>query len=253
MSALSVDQLLNIAEATALQAGACLQQNRGSWKSVETAVGRDIKLAADKASEAVIIAELQRQSDYPILSEESGHIAGTSDARFWVVDPLDGSMNYHQNIPFCCVSIALYAGDTPILGVVYDFNREEMFTGIVEVGAWLNGVPIRTSDIDTPGRAVLVTGFPVQSDFSTASLMKFAEEIQQFKKIRLLGSAALSLSYVACGRADIYQENRIMFWDVAAGCALVKSAGGSVSVYAPDSDTAHRVVCATNGKLKISS
>lgn len=118
----------------------------------------------------------------------------------------------------------------PLIGVIYDFNRDEAFSGIVGRGAWLNGQQIQVSMVRKSSDAVLVTGFPEGTDFSQASLTRFVNEIRQYKKVRLLGSAALSLAYVACGRADVYHEVDIRIWDAAAGIALVKAAGGSVRI-----------------------
>jgi myo-inositol-1(or 4)-monophosphatase len=114
----------------------------------------------------------------------------------------------------------------PLLGVVYDFNRDEMFTGLVTEGAWLNGMPIKVSDVVEESKAVLCTGFPISTDFSELALLNFVKDIQSYRKVRLIGSAALSLAYVASGRVDAYQENDIAIWDVAAGIAIVKAAGG---------------------------
>ncbi len=115
---------------------------------------------------------------------------------------------------------------TPLFGVVYDFNREELFTGIVGEGAWLNDLPISISTTKNASNAILATGFPTSSDFSKDALLKVVDNIKRYQKIRLLGSAALSLAYVACGKVDVFQEKNIKIWDVAAGIALVKAAGG---------------------------
>ena len=123
-----------------------------------------------------------------------------------------------------------------VLGVVYDFNRNEMFSGLIGQGAWLNGKPIKVSNTKKKSRAILCTGFPVSSDFSSKTLLRFVENIMEYKKIRLLGSAALSLAYVACGRADVYVENGIKLWDVAGGIALVEAAGGQAQYAALDKE-----------------
>jgi myo-inositol-1(or 4)-monophosphatase len=112
--------------------------------------------------------------------------------------------------------------------VIYDFNREEMFSGLVGEGAWLNGKAIRVGNVAEKSKAVLCTGFPVGTDFSESALEEFVRSIRSYKKVRLLGSAALSLAYVASGRTDVYAEKDIGIWDVAAGIAVVGSAGGKV-------------------------
>jgi len=190
----------------------------------------DVKIKADTRSESLIIEELSTKSKHPILSEENGltKVGLNNDEYCWIVDPLDGSLNYSRGIPINCISIALWKGMEPLLGVVYDFNRNEMFTGIVGHGAWLNNIPIKVSVIKEKSKAVLFTGFPAGTNYSQESLLAFVDDIKKYKKIRLLGSAAISLAYVACGRGDCYRENDIKIWDVAAGLALVKAAKGLI-------------------------
>ncbi|EOH3838898.1 inositol monophosphatase family protein [Campylobacter jejuni] len=184
---------------------------------------KDIKLQADLDSEKIICEILSNFFNYPILSEESYNISKEEKKEiYWIVDPLDGSLNFSQDIPICCVSVALYKGDKPILGVVYDFYRDEMFSGLVGIGTWLNNKKISVLNTKKDKKqAVLATGFSSYMNYSRSELEKFITHIQEFKKIRLLGSAALSLAYVACGRVDAYYEKDIAFWDVAAGMALI--------------------------------
>ena len=228
--AASLENLLALAAEAARKASGLLKQIRDKGLTVIANQERDIKLAADQASEKVILKVLQDNSSFPILTEEQGQVAGgEGDTDFcWIVDPLDGSLNYFQGIPLCCVSIGLWRKQEPLLGVVYDFNREELFTGIVGQGAWMNGSAIHTSATAEPRKAIVCTGFPVSTDFSTEALFKFVQQVRCYKKVRLLGSAALSLAYVAAGRADCYYERDIKIWDVAGGSALVKAAGGKI-------------------------
>jgi myo-inositol-1(or 4)-monophosphatase len=135
------------------------------------------------------------------------------------------------------------------LGAIFDFNRNEVFTGIVGAGAWLNGAPMRVSDTAQVGQAVLCTGFPVAMDYSAASLSRFVRLVQQYKKIRLLGSAALSLAYVAAGRVEAYFEQKIRPWDVAAGVAVVRAAGGMVTMAGAGSESSPLTVYASNAHL----
>ncbi len=123
-----------------------------------------------------------------------------------------------------------------------------MFTGLVTEGAWLNGMPIKVSDCIEENKAVLCTGFPISTDFSESGLLNFVKSIQVYKKVRLLGSAALSLAYVACGRADVYHEQDIAIWDVAAGVAIVKAAGG-VAHFRPSRIANRLIVSAANENL----
>lgn len=222
---------LGVAERAAREAGELLARARRDHARVTGEAPHDVKLAADAEAERHIIERLRRESPFPILSEEAGEIhgdGGTEGLR-WIVDPLDGSVNYLKGIPFCSVSVALWAADAPRLGVVHDVHRGETFVGAVGVGAWLDGAPIGVAPPTTPDRGVLCTGFPVGTEYDPASLASFIERIRRYRKIRLLGSAALSLAYVAAARADAYMERDIRLWDVAAGIALVLGAGGTVT------------------------
>lgn len=192
--------------------------------------GKDIKLEADLVAETYIIKELHRASDYPIIAEESG-ISGEHKrgAAYWVVDPLDGTLNFSRGIPFHCISIALWKDNSPIFGVIFDFTRSELFSGMVGQGAWLNDKLVIVSDVKQREKAILTTGFPSFRDYDDNAVTSFVKSVQDFKKVRLLGAAALSMAYVACGRVDAYAEEDIRFWDVAAGIALVQAAGGHVN------------------------
>lgn len=252
--------LLHLAEEAVLFAGHHLKHNRPGWKQVEKTSDHDVKILADRISEDLIVKQLKRGSNIKIFSEESGYVGCNNEKGerknkselYWIIDPLDGSLNYHKNIPFCCISIALYKGKNAILGVVYDFVHDELFNGIVGEGAWLNQHSINTSQICEISDAVLGTGFPVNTDFSSGAVSNFVGQIQQYRKVRLLGSAAISLCFVACGRLDSYQEENIMFWDIAAGCALVQSAGGKVHFDIRDGNIHDPVtVIAHNGQLSM--
>ncbi|HEB9432281.1 TPA: inositol monophosphatase [Campylobacter coli] len=212
---------LEIAKLACYEAGNFLLNLRE--KKINSSSGKDIKLQADLDSEKIICEILSNAFLYPILSEESYQISDSEKKGiYWVVDPLDGSLNFSQDIPFCCISIALYENNNPILGVIYDFYRDEMFSGIVGVDAWLNDkkiIPVNRKKDDK--EAILATGFSSYMSYNGEDLEKFISYIQNFKKIRLFGSAALSLAYVACGRVDAYYEKNIAFWDVAAGIAII--------------------------------
>ncbi|EAW0606843.1 inositol monophosphatase [Campylobacter lari] len=205
-------------------------------KKVNSNKEKDIKLQADLDSEEIICKILMSAFSYPILSEESYKINDKEKKGiYWVVDPLDGSLNYSQDIPLCCISVALYENNNPILGVIYDFYRKEMFSGIVGVGVWLNNKKIALPDkIKNKRQAVLATGFSSYMNYNKEGLEKFISHIQEFKKVRLFGSAALSLAYVACGRVDAYYEKDIAFWDIAAGVILAKQSQKKVCMVFKD-------------------
>lgn len=192
--------------------------------------GRDIKHRADLESEKIIVDMLDEATDYPLLTEEGGELGDIDQCPyFWIIDPLDGTLNFSKGIDFSCVSISLWHGNKPIFGVVNDFNRKELFSGLVGIGAWCNDRVMTASQVKEKQHAVLATGFPVNRDFSSDAIGSFIYQVHRFKKVRLLGSAALSLCYLSCGRVDAYAEENIMFWDVAAGIAIVESATGFIS------------------------
>jgi myo-inositol-1(or 4)-monophosphatase len=222
----ALQPLRELAEHAAISAGRSLRKR--SDLRVLSSKGKDIKLMADRQSEDMVVSILRRNSDLSILSEETGEIGATqaADRPVWVVDPIDGSYNYKRGIPACCVSLALWAERAPLLGVIYDFTREELFAAVVNEGAWLNRDRIRVAEARQPGQAVLFTGLPVESKYAARGLGRLAREMAAYKKVRMIGSAALSLAYVACGRGDVYHEDGIMLWDVAAGLALLRAAGG---------------------------
>lgn len=220
------DQWLSVASEAARRAGSYLLDSKQDGRNIITDKQRDVKIAADGNSESIILNYLQEHSDISILSEERGLVERPDrSGMVWIVDPLDGSLNYSRDIPLCCVSIGLWEENRPILGVIHDFHRDEFYFGIVGQGAWCNEREIKGSDVDRKEKAILCTGFPVQTDFSAEGLLTFIHKIQEYKKIRLLGSAALSLAYVASGKADMYMENDIMIWDVAGGIAIARAAG----------------------------
>ncbi len=219
---------LGVAKKAAHKAGEFLLQPKNSVKDILSDSGRDIKLEVDIKSESIIIDHLENRSDFSILSEEKGLIKRSNQDFTWIIDPLDGSLNYMRGIPFCCVSIGLWQEDTPILGVVYDFYRSELFYGVVDEGVWVDQQPLKVSSTTQKEKAVLCTGFPVSTDFSHDSINAFVGKIRLYKKVRLLGSAALSIVYVASGRADVYEEKDIMFWDVAGAIPILLGAGGMV-------------------------
>jgi myo-inositol-1(or 4)-monophosphatase len=226
MDQVDLKNLLAVAEATAAEAGAALFAHRKAWSVIAAEEGREVKIDADTRAEAIILAALEKAAPYPIISEEAGWVRANEhgDRFVWAVDPLDGSVNYLRGYPHCAVSIALLDSGEPVLGVVDCFALGERFSGIVGAGAWLNGAPIQVSSIADPASGILQTGVPARA--SEASMRLFETRLKAWRKVRMIGSAATALAYVAAGRAEAYRESGAMIWDVAAGCALVKAAGG---------------------------
>jgi myo-inositol-1(or 4)-monophosphatase len=225
-----LNDLLAIAERAAAEAGAALKAHRAQWAVVEAEHGREVKIEADKRAETLILSALQQATSFPVISEEAGWVraAQRGDRFIWAVDPLDGSVNYLRDYPHCAVSIALLDNGQPVLGVVDCFVMDERFTGVVGEGARLNGKPIRVSGIADPAGGILQTGVPSRA--SADSMALFEARLRTWRKVRMIGSAATALAYVAAGRAEAYRESGSMIWDVAAGCALVMAAGGEFRI-----------------------
>ena len=241
---------LNIAIRAAKKAGEKLKENLKNDIKINSSIDKDIKLQSDLDSEKIVFDIISEESSYSILSEEFGFLEKSKANNYrWIIDPLDGSLNYSRTIFINCISIALWKGDKPILGVIYDFIHDDLYTGIVGGRAELNGMPIYTSKFENKCDSILCTGFPVYSDFDTDSLNTFISEIQDFKKVRLLGSAAISLSLVAKGAIEAYKENNIAIWDVAAGIPIILAAGGKC-VYIVGKGKNYFNVYAYNGVLK---
>jgi len=199
------------------------------YRMLENIEGREWKVRADRELESSILTVLRQGSNYPILSEESGLLPGEGN-RQWIVDPLDGSANYFRDVPFYCISIGLWENQVPLLGAVLEIPSNRLFIGIVGVGSWCNGEPIKMQ-VESPAissTAVLCTGLPAGFEYSRKNIEALVSVCRHFGKVRMLGSAALMLCYVASGRCDSYWERQIAFWDVGAGIAIVQAAGGEV-------------------------
>ena len=242
--------LLKLAETAAAAAGEALLANRAQWGVIEAEQGREVKIGADKHAEEIVLTAIARESGFAIISEEAGWARSMQhgDRFVWAVDPLDGSVNYLRGYPHCGVSIALLDHGKPVLGVVDCFVTRERFTGAVGHGAWLNGAPMRVSAIENPARGILQTGVPSRA--GDDSMKAFEERLRTWQKVRMIGSAATALAYVAAGRAEAYRESGSMIWDVAAGCALVEAAGGKVRIEGAALDQPLEVA-ASNGSAPI--
>ena len=204
----------------------------------------DIVTEADKASEQVIINNINRTyPQHAILSEEMGGNAIESDYR-WIIDPLDGTTNFSNGLPLFSVSIAVeYRGEV-IVGVVYAPYLDEMFHAVKGGGAWLNGKPIAPSGKESLSHSVVTTGFPVDKDITTDNnLDNVSRVLPRVRGMRRLGSAAIDLCYVAAGFLDGYWEMNLHTWDVAAGQLIVQEAGACYSHFRTDRNIS--VVAAT--------
>ena len=225
-----INKGLVIAKKAIFEAGNLLLKNKEILSEVILSTNKDIKLKADILAEKVIKAIIENESDYPILAEESGLSSKNIPNIFWVVDPLDGTANYERNIPICCVSIALILDEKPILGVIYDFINNDLYEGSIHTKALLNSKEISVSKVNNSSEGVLITGLPNNTNYSDNALLKMIKDFQNWRKVRMIGSAAMASVYVASGKADLYTEKKTYLWDIAAGAAIVNAAGGKASI-----------------------
>ena len=221
--------LLDLAKLSAKAAGNFLIKNRNILNEEISNIGRDIKLEADTKTES-LIRDILSKSDIPILGEEGEHNVKDFGSKYWVVDPLDGTANFSRGIPICCVSIALIDNDKPILGVINDFNHNEIYFGSIETPSMKNNELLRVSDIKNAEKGTLMTGLPANTDYSDIGMKKLIERFQKWKKVRMIGSAAMASIYVASGKAEMYFESGTNIWDVAAGIAIAEAAGGKAII-----------------------
>lgn len=246
-------ELLWAAQEIARGAGKILAASRGEGFGVRTKdEATNLVTEVDMASERYITEKISEE--YPqhgIVAEEGGGSVRQGQAFVWYVDPLDGTTNYTHDYPFFCVSLALYHEGRPLLGVVFDPVRDEMFASANGWGSFLNGRRIRASSVDTLEKALLVTGFSYDTRHHPENnLNYFKHFLFRAQALRRDGSAALNLCYVACGRFDGMWEMRLKPWDTAAGRLIVEEALGKVTTmegapFALRSDS----ILASNGPL----
>ena len=193
-------------------------------------VPNEIKAEADIIIEKILIGELSA-SGLSIISEESGMIESESDSNLrFIIDPIDGTVNFIRGIYNCSISVALFDRDTPVFGVLASYPSGEIAWGGEGIGAFIDDIPINVSSVKDTKKGVLCTGFPSRFEFNSKAVSEQMLLMQSFSKVRMLGSASQSLLQVAKGSAEAYVESNIMIWDVAAGIAIVEGAGGKFTI-----------------------
>ncbi len=203
----------------------------------------------DHASEKAIIDVIKgAYPDHFILSEEAGELAQESEYK-WIIDPIDGTVNFAHRIPLCCISIGIEHKGQMIMGAVYNPYMNELFFAERGKGATLNDKPINVSKKEKVEIACLVTGFPyTYLDEPNGPLQVFDRFIRRGIPVRRLGSAAIDLCWVACGRFDGFYEHQLQAWDSAAGFIIVEEAGGKVTNLHGDPYSPYKPgLIATNG------
>ncbi len=248
---MSTTSYLHTAVAAAHAAGELLRQNFGTVLEVNEFAAHDIKLDLDVRTQELITEHLLGAfPDHAIFGEEG--IAGTQASDFqWIVDPIDGTVNYFYAIPHYCISIALRERGEIIVGVIYDPQRDELWQ--VERGgpATLNGKQIAVSTRTKLSDATLSVGFSKTKTTIAAGLPLLEKYVSRARKCRLMGSAALDLAYVASGRLDAYIEQSVSLWDVAAGKILVETAGGQFQMTEREDTPGKISVVASSGRIDL--
>lgn len=252
-SGMHKSELLEVARSSVQSALTALDRAASSRSAhrFDKDMPREIKAVADVILEDEILAKL-RPTGIAVLSEEAGEIEGdVSQALRWVIDPLDGTVNFVRGLAPSAVSVALYDGERPVFGVIGEYPAGVISWGGPGLGAFSADAPLSVSGTEDPMRAVLCTGFPARFDFESDN-GAFMRRAGSFGKVRMLGAASLSLLHVARGSADVYAEDDIMLWDAGAGMAIVLGAGGLVRSTPGQHRNSYNIV-ASNGRVPVLS
>jgi myo-inositol-1(or 4)-monophosphatase len=268
-----LDKIAQVGRQAALAAGAVMRLNYEKPHEITMKGAIDPVTETDFQCQEIIIGMIRQAfPDHVFLAEEKEGEGGggqtspdgsegahpglawdteTGPECRWIIDPLDGTVNFAHGLPAFCVSIALEADGVLEYGVVYDPLRDELFEGIRGKGAWRNGRPIRVSSIDRLERALVATGFPYDiRERIEATLARLGKILAASQGLRRVGSAALDLCYLACGRFDGFFEENLKPWDTAAGVVIVTEAGGKITTFdGGDYDIFAPNIAASNGGL----
>jgi len=241
--------MLETAITAAHKAGALLRERFGEEVQVNHEFLHDVKIQTDEDAQKLIFDTiLAAYPDHKLIGEEGN--SGNPDGEIeWVVDPLDGTMNFSHHVPHFCTSIAARRADGPYLvGVIYDPMRDELYTASEDEPTKLNGREVRVSTRDSLEKAVLAVGFAKSEESVDYCLKLYSYYGHRARKLRAMGSAALDLAYVAAGRLDAYIEQGVSIWDIAAGGFLVERAGGRMESF-PNGDGSIKMI-ASSGNIE---
>lgn len=236
------------AQEAAHRAGDLLRQRFLQERIVDEELAHDIKLRLDKECQQLICDTLMRAyPNYAFLGEEGGN-GGEIE---WIIDPLDGTVNYYYGLPLFCVSIALRVHGVLELGCIYAPMLNECFCALRGEPATLNGKPIHVSTRAEAAQAIIFAGHGAHDGSGEAGIRRFARLSARVRKMRILGSAALSLSYIAAGRLDAYIEQSIHLWDFAAAQVILEAAGGVLEFTPTAADPHTGAITAWNSSLPL--
>ena len=248
---MNLDAVQRVAIAAAYHGAAVLKSTYGRVSHVRKKSAIDLVTEADTRSEAKIIDTILKvYPNHTILAEEGGLKQGAAE-HLWLIDPLDGTTNYAHNLGFFSISIAFALKEDIVVGVVLNPLAGELFSAIKNKGAFLNGKPMRVSPTQTVADSLLATGFPYNvRDMLNPITTRFINCLKAAQGIRRLGSAALDLCLVACGRFDAFWEQNLKSWDIAAGLLVAKEAGAVVTDFAGEEFIFEKSeILATNGHI----
>lgn len=254
----SPSRMLDIAVQLAQEAGALIRDSYGTHGTVDFKGAVNPVTQTDRAAEELILSGLREAfPDHDILGEESGAADSyaallAAPTPIWLVDPLDGTNNFAHGFPHFSVSIGLALAGEIQLGVIYDPMRDEVFTAVRGQGAFHDGTPITVSSVTTLAEAFLATGFPYTRRVAAENNAGLVDVfLRRSQGVRRIGSAALDLAYVACGRFDAFWEPGLSPWDVAAGLLLIEEAGGCFSDFSGGTARvlSEGELLASNGKI----
>lgn len=242
---------LDVAVHAALAGAEVVRSGFGSVDDPEMKGTVDPVTETDRQSEHAVLTVIHaHRHEDEVLGEEGGGDE-IGDGRRWIIDPLDGTVNFVAGVPHVAVSVGLWEGDVPLVGVIVDVMRDDVFTAVRGQGAQLNGKPTRVTDRSDLGSCLLATGFPYdRQERAEDYTAPITSALRVARGVRRFGTASLDLAWVASGRIDGYWEFGLKPWDVAAGILLVNEAGGRVTNERGEpSGVDDRFVLASNGEI----
>lgn len=219
-------------EILAKKAGEFIRSERSVFDDarIEYKGEKDLVSYVDKETERLLVTGLKELLPEAGFITEEKTVKTEDKTLKWVIDPLDGTTNFIHNLPIYSVSIGLIENENPILGVVYEVNRDECFVAWKDGGAYLNGKPIKISGATELKKSLIATGFPYDLEDKTEPYFEIMKELVRYSHgLRRMGSAAVDMCYVACGRMEAYYEFNIQLWDIAAGVVILTEAGGKAT------------------------
>ncbi|MBF0224521.1 MAG: inositol monophosphatase [Desulfobacterales bacterium] len=249
---MDIEAIQRTAIKAAFRSGKVLKSHFGALSEIRKKGNIDLVTKADIESEDIIVRTIrERFPEHYILAEERGLEMSSLSSCKWIIDPLDGTTNFAHNLPMHAVSIAFTMNDEVMVGVILNPQTGELFSAIKGKGAFLNNSPIHVSKSEYISESLLVTGFPYDfKDNINPILKRFETCLKASRGVRRLGSAALDLCFVACGRFDCFWEQNLKTWDTAAGFLIVCEAGGTITDFSNGSYNPEKnEILATNGLI----